>query len=175
MKRNYFYKDDIVSVIQAEETIEKETKKLKKSKRGFAVAAISMAAWIIGVFTVYLGATYWDNLPQPLSDILALICLGVICVGFLGCLVSYFLSGSVFETLKIVGKIGFWGWFILPFPYDILTGFLLMFFTLCAFFACPIAVLGIIYLIRKKRIKTAEKFLAEFASVQQRYNVEYVA
>ncbi|MBE6802150.1 MAG: hypothetical protein E7530_04620 [Ruminococcaceae bacterium] len=169
MKRNYFY-DDITNIVMAEETIAKESKKIEKSKKGLVVAAVSMLVWGFGVVAACIQSAIY--LPRPWTDIFGVITLGVIFVGFVGCIVSYFLSGSVLETLKIVGKIGFWGWFIIPFPFDIITGLAVMFLTLCAFFSCPIAVLGIIHLIRKNRIKKAEKFLVNFADVQERYNIQ---
>ncbi len=169
MRSNYFY-DDITSVVVAEATITEETRKLKKSKRGIIAALISMGMWLLGAGVGTLSDI--DGLPIPVVDFLQLSALGIWLLALITTLVAYLIGGSVGETLKIIGKIGFVGWFIIPFPYDIITGLAAMFFTVVALFACPLVVLGIIYLVRKRRIKKAQQFLDDISAVQQKYNLE---
>ncbi len=168
MRSNYFY-DDITNVMVAEATIEAETAKIKKSKRGIIASIISMVMWLAGLGLGCLSDI--DGLPRPIVDFLQISALGIWLLALITTLVAYLIGGSVGETLKIIGKIGFVGWFIIPFPYDIITGLAAMFLTVVALFACPLLVLGIIHIVRKRRIKKAQQFLDEFASVQERYNM----
>ena len=40
--------------------------------------------------------------------------------------------------MKMAGKIAKWGWIILPFPYDIVTGLVAFFISIFVFMALPI-------------------------------------
>ena len=52
-------------------------------------------------------------------------------------IVSYFFGG--FKTaLRMAGKIAKWGWLILPFPYDIITGMVSFFISILVFIGLPI-------------------------------------
>ena len=52
-------------------------------------------------------------------------------------MISYFFGG--FGTaVKMAGKIAKWGWIILPFPYDIVTGLVAFFISIFVFMALPI-------------------------------------
>ena len=53
-------------------------------------------------------------------------------------LISYFFGG-IKTAVKMAGKIAKWGWIILPFPYDIVTGLGCIFlFSIFVFMALPI-------------------------------------
>ena len=41
-------------------------------------------------------------------------------------------------AVKMAGKIAKWGWIILPFPYDIVTGLVAFFISIFVFMALPI-------------------------------------
>lgn len=58
-------------------------------------------------------------------------------VGFLAGIVSY-IFGGFGTALKMAGKIAKWGWFVVPFPYDIMTFILSFIFTVVAFVFVPI-------------------------------------
>ena len=53
-------------------------------------------------------------------------------IGFIAGLVSYIFGGLV-TALKMAGGIAKWGWFVLPFPYDIVTFILAFAFSVFAF------------------------------------------
>lgn len=52
-------------------------------------------------------------------------------------LISYFFGG-IKTAVKMAGKIAKWGWIILPFPYDIVTGLVAFFISIFVFMALPI-------------------------------------
>ena len=52
-------------------------------------------------------------------------------------LISYFFGG-IKTAVKMAGKIAKWGWIILPFPYDIVTGLVAFFISIFLFMALPI-------------------------------------
>lgn len=166
MRKNYFTNADICSIIEAEDIVAKETEKLEKSKKGLKISAASTLAWLISTVICIITAGIES---YTLADI---ILFTIILPGFLfaiiGTIVAYVKSGGFLETLKIIGKIGFVGWFIIPFPFDLITGFFVMFYTAIAFFVCPVSILGIVHLIRKKRIKKANEYLTRYAQVQSR-------
>ena len=45
----------------------------------------------------------------------------------------------------MAGKIAKWGWMILPFPYDIMTGLIAFIISIFVFFALPIIPIRIAY------------------------------
>jgi hypothetical protein len=51
--------------------------------------------------------------------------------------VSYFFAGFV-QAIKMSGKIAKWGWFVVPFPIDLVTGLLAFVFAILAFLFVPI-------------------------------------
>ena len=52
-------------------------------------------------------------------------------------IISYFFGG--FGTaVRMAGKIAKWGWLILPFPYDIVTGMVSFFISILVFVGLPI-------------------------------------
>ena len=58
-------------------------------------------------------------------------------LGVMGGMVSYFFGG--FGTaVRMSGKIAKWGWLILPFPYDIMTGIVALIFSIMIFIFVPI-------------------------------------
>ena len=54
-------------------------------------------------------------------------------IGIIGAIISY-LFGGLGKALSISGKIAKWGWIVVPFPFDIVTG-------ICAFIYVIIALL----------------------------------
>ena len=58
-------------------------------------------------------------------------------LGVMGGMVSYFFGG--FGTaVRMSGKIAKWGWLIVPFPYDIVTGMVSFFISIMVFIGLPI-------------------------------------
>ena len=57
--------------------------------------------------------------------------------GVMAGIVSYFFGG--FGTaVRMAGKIAKWGWLIVPFPYDIVTGMVSFFISIMVFIGLPI-------------------------------------
>ena len=164
MKKNYFTNADINNIIEAEDIISQESAKIEKSKKGLKISAIATISWAV-MALVWALALNIESIT--ISDIV-FFTLGVpsFLVAFIGTIVAYIKSGGFLETLKIIGKLGLVGWFVVPFPFDLITGFVVMVYTAFAFFVCPVAILGLVHLIRKKRIKKANEYLAHYAQVE---------
>lgn len=58
-------------------------------------------------------------------------------VGFIAGMVSY-IFGGFGNAIKMAVKISKWGWFVVPFPYDILTFIISFIFAIVAFLYVPI-------------------------------------
>lgn len=52
-------------------------------------------------------------------------------------LISYFFGG-IKTAVKMAGKIAKWGWIILPFPYDIVTGLVAFFISIFVLWRCQL-------------------------------------
>lgn len=168
MKKNYFTNANINNIIEAEAIISQETEKIEKSKKGLRIGAFATFSWVVLVLAFVLGLNI-DS--RTVSDIVFFtLAIPSFLVAFIGTITAYIKSGNLLETLKIVWKIGLVGWFFLPFPFDLITGFVVMVYTAFAFFVCPIAILGLVHLIRKKRIKKAEEYLTRYAQVEAEIN-----
>ncbi len=168
MKKNYFTNANINNIIEAEEIISQESAKIEKSKKGLKIAGFSTLAWGVMVLVFAIGLNIDSS---TISDIMFFtLAVPSFLVAFIGTITAYIKSGNLFETLKIVGKIGLVGWFFLPFPFDLITGFVVMIYTAIAFFVCPVAILGLVHLIRKKRIKKAEEYLSRYEQVEAKIN-----
>ena len=166
MKKNYFTNVNINNIIEAEDVVAKESEKIEKSKKGLKISAIATISWAVMALAWALALNIESN---TISDIV-FFTFGVpsFLVAFIGTIAAYIKSGALLETLKIIGKIGLVGWFIVPFPFDLITGFAVMAYTAFAFFVCPVAILGLVHLIRRKRIKKANEYLNHYAQVEER-------
>lgn len=58
-------------------------------------------------------------------------------LGFFLGLASY-IFGGLGTAIKMAGKIAKWGWIVVPFPYDLITGFASFAFAIVAFIFLPI-------------------------------------
>lgn len=117
------------STSEAEETAMEMEAKMKRAKIGLALAAAATAISIIGVAA---GAS--GNILEMFPFIG--MALGI---------VSYIVGGGFGTALKVLKKVAFWGWFILPFPYDLVTGMTTMVLGLIAFIMLPIVFVAISY------------------------------
>ncbi len=70
---------------------------------------------------------------------------------FASSITAYILTGGLDMVFGIAKKIAFFGWFILPFPMDIITGFTTFFLALFLFAGFPIvfAVIGCIRIFKE--------------------------
>lgn len=86
---------------------------------------IALGATALSVTGIILSMSF----SGILSDIGGVIAL----LGMVAGIASY-VFGGLGKALSIAGKIAKWGWIVIPFPYDILTG-------ICAFVAAIMALL----------------------------------
>jgi len=63
--------------------------------------------------------------------------MAYIMLAFLAAIPAYILGGGFSKALKAAGKLAKFGWLIIPFPYDLLTGFLTLIIAGFLFFCIP--------------------------------------
>ena len=72
-------------------------------------------------------------------EIAQYIALGATCMTVLGFVINLATQSRwSIMAVKMAGKIAKWGWIILPFPYDIVTGLVAFFISIFVFMALPI-------------------------------------
>ena len=87
---------------------------------------------------IALGATAFSVVGFMLNSMAGLEFGAVLMfIGFMGGLVSY-IFGGLLTAIRMAGGIAKWGWFVVPFPYDLMTFFLALFCALIAFVFLPI-------------------------------------
>ena len=103
--------------------LQKMEKRMQRSKLGFLISGVSSIFGIISWVCMFkMNATLYG-----ISFLVAVI----------GAVVSYVVTGGVGHAIKCAAKIGKWGWIIMPFPMDILTGLCSMFIALTGFMTVP--------------------------------------
>lgn len=127
---------------EAEKTIE-------KSKKGILLAGIATGLTILGFLGLYSGVRFL----QVAGDFMAL-CAPVLAI------VSYVIAGGFGKALKTAFGIAKFGWLILPFPIDIITGMFSFVFALLAFLFLPIIMVWGNYNAAKKILADAEDYIA---------------
>ncbi|MCM1134766.1 MAG: hypothetical protein NC400_04240 [Clostridium sp.] len=70
--------------------------------------------------------------------------------GIIGAIVAY-LFGGLGTALSIAGKIAKWGWLVIPFPFDIITGFCTFIFAIAALVFLPIIPVRMAYNAKMQR------------------------
>lgn len=87
---------------------------------------------------IALGATCLTVLGFVLSATVGgQLSLSMMGYGVMIGIVSYFFGG-IKTAVRMAGKIAKWGWLILPFPYDIVTGMVSFFIAIMVFIGLPI-------------------------------------
>ena len=95
------------------------------------IALVATALSVIGFILVYKGIN--DSLGGTL-----------VLVGFAVGIVSY-LFGGLLTAIKMSAGIAKWGWFLVPFPLDILTFFVCLIVAFIVFIFIPIIPVRIAY------------------------------
>lgn len=76
----------------------------------------ALGATVFSVTSFILGFKFQSsNFIQGLASLMIII-------GILGAIVSYILGGGLGKALSIAGKILKWGWLLVPFPFNLVTG-----------------------------------------------------
>jgi hypothetical protein len=87
---------------------------------------ISLGATVLSVIGAVLGGMSGSEFGITLM-----------CIGFLVGMVSY-IFGGLGTAIKMAGGIAKWGWFVVPFPYDIMTFMCSFLIAIYAFVFLPI-------------------------------------
>ena len=103
---------------------------------------VGLIASIIGTVLMTGGAFLRYLIPGAYKDssIIGGIISVFVIIGFIATLVSY-VTGGLVEAIKFAFRIGKWGWLIVPFPFDLLSGLittLVAFYVLAAFPIIPV-------------------------------------
>ena len=100
---------------------------------------------------VLIAALYW--IPAILLDLLLDNTNVFFIIMIASSITAYMLTGGLKMVLGIAKKIAFFGWIILPFPMDIITGIATFFLALLLFAAFPIvfAVIGFLRINKETR------------------------
>lgn len=87
---------------------------------------------------IALGATAFSVVGFMLSSMAGLdFGMVLMMIGFIGGLASY-IFGGLLTAIRMAGGIAKWGWFVVPFPYDLMTFFIALILALIAFIFLPI-------------------------------------
>lgn len=123
---------------------EKENKKMKKMKRIEIAQYIALGATCLTVLGFVLSGIFGGRIPMSMMG-----------YGVMAGIVSYFFGG--FGTaVKMAGKIAKWGWLIVPFPYDIVTGMVSFFISIMVFIGLPIIPIRKAYKEQMMDVETVE-------------------
>lgn len=106
---------------QAQEQVRKTQAKRNRVLIGLAISALATGLTLFGL----LGG-------HPDGQGMMYIVLA-----FFAAIPAYILGGGFGKALKAAGKLAKFGWLIIPFPYDLLTGFLTLIIAGFLFFCAP--------------------------------------
>ena len=130
------------NAMYAQETLDKAKTKLEKSKLGLIVSGVASVFGLIGLF---VGTT-------ALGTIFCIIAIA-------GAIASYIMAGGFGIAVKTAGKLAKFGWYMAPFPFDIVICIFTFIFAVFAFFCVPVIFVFITRLQQKRTIKNAEEYL----------------
>ena len=127
----------------AKDVLEQYTAKLEEVK---GVRKIAGAATVCSLlWVVFFNISF-------LNDLFFLLALG-------GSIVSYKRGGGIKIAFSVAKKLAIIGWIIIPFPWDIATGFGTLIFSFLAFLFVPAVFVQINYLQYKQYCEDAETYL----------------
>lgn len=138
------------SYAYAKDVYEESKRKIEKIKLGIYISAGATAVF----FAMLLLNKIFENSPNFIVNALTAILL---IVWFAGAIVSYIVGGGLKLAFKAAKKIAFFGWLILPFPWDLLPGLLSFGFSIYLFFCVPVVFILINYFQAKKNYTQAEE------------------
>lgn len=102
---------------------EKEKIIMKRLKIAQYIALVATALTFIGV---YCGGISGSDTGTAIMGV-------ALTVGM-----ASYIFGGLMTACKMAGKIAKWGWFVVPFPYDIITFFCAFFVAITVFLFIPI-------------------------------------
>lgn len=158
-KKKFFTKMEFDDVQYATNVKEKCEEKFKRVKCGLIMALISEVFWAI----VFI----FPSIPDTLWKILVV-------AGIVAALTAYIYGGGMLTaitvSLKVATTLGYIGWVLIPFPFDIITGLWLTIVAIILvpllFLCLPIVLVFVNYIQVKKDYKAAEEYLNCFKPVE---------
>lgn len=121
--------------------------KVKEARIGFIVALIST---ILAIVSFMMEAKGYGGTLTWIMGIASIV----------GALVSYVLGGGFMIACRYAKKIAVWGWVVVPFPVDIITGIITFILAIAVFFFLPVIFVGMSYTQIKKEYDAANIYIA---------------
>ena len=155
-KKKTFYEEMVFDDAQlALDAMEESEEKLVKAKRGLWLA---VGATIYNLFGFAIVAFLLNLLGIDYAESFEIS----LCIAIGLTLASYILGGGFGTAVKWAWKLAIFGWIIIPFPYDLIVGFMTMGFSLACFAFIPILFVFINYRQIKKDYAAAKKYLSYY-------------
>ena len=111
------------------ETMYKLKKKEKKENGQKMLKLIGLIAAFVST------AAIWIAMSADVNDILGeILCM----IWLIGLVLGYVLGGGVKGAIGIAWKLAKFGWIIVPFPYDLMTGVMTLALAFLVFMLCPV-------------------------------------
>lgn len=162
-KKNSFYSELVFDDAQlALDTANECKEKLAKAKKGLH---LSIWATVYNLFGFALVAALLASISE---DLISLAFVGI----FVLSIASYVLGGGFGTAVKWAWKVAVFGWIIIPFPFDLIVGFMTMAFALMCFFFVPVLFVYINYRQIKKDYSAAVKYLSYYKARTQAVQTE---
>lgn len=119
--RNHTHTVEFNSYEQAQEMARVTGAKRSRVLIGLAISAVATGLTLFGLFGGH---------PDGLGMV-------YIMLAFFAAIPAYILGGGFGKALKAAGKLAKFGWLIIPFPYDLITGFMTLIIAGFLFFCAP--------------------------------------
>ena len=121
-KKMQFYEEmEFDDVRYAVDIVNEHGAKLKRVKKGLIISVCAIACTL---------SSFVIGLENPLSSFL-------IIAGLIGSIAAYIVGGGFSTAIRWAWKIAVFGWIIIPFPFDLLTGFACLYFAFFFFLFVP--------------------------------------
>lgn len=129
---------------EARDVLNKAERKRNRSLIGLGVAIVATCLTLVGLFS-------------PGHETM-------LAFAFMLAFPAYILGGGFGRALKTAGKLAKFGWFIVPFPYDLVTGVVTLMFSVISFCFVPaVFVLGS-FLDHNREYNEARKHLSYYSA-----------
>ena len=136
----------------AKNVLEQSALKLEKIKIGLIVSAAATFCTVLGLI--------FGNINQSLFGAFMFFAL-------VGSIASYIVGGGFKIALKAAKNLAIFGWFILPFPADIITGLVTLVIAIYGFMFIPLIFVFLNYRQQKKNHNDAEEYIKYCRPVEQ--------
>ena len=157
-KKTQFYEEmEFDNVQYAVDVVNGYKTKYLKAKKGLKLSIIATLYWFLGM--PILGYLLDSVFGEDGFALAIYIGVGII-------LISYILGESLGSALKWSFKIGTFGWLILPFPFDLVTGLLFMGYALSGLFLFPSILVYMNYRQINKDYQAAKQYLSYYKAKQ---------